>query len=103
VGNTGGLFERLYHVLSGCQEKVKQRKMVELEAQIHLLDRENASHPSMDKHKKNTTFFQLKWQNLFSVPSISKMEGGLSLPNVIFYYWAANLGAVTFLLAWYGL
>uniref|UniRef100_A0A673WU00 Reverse transcriptase domain-containing protein n=1 Tax=Salmo trutta TaxID=8032 RepID=A0A673WU00_SALTR len=28
----------------------------------------------------------------------SKLEGGLSLPNFIFYYWAANLRAVTFLL-----
>lgn len=26
------------------------------------------------------------------------MEGGFSLQNVIFYYWAANLHAVTFLL-----
>ena len=38
-----------------ARSRQNRGKLEELEGQIHLLDRENASHPSMEKHKKITS------------------------------------------------
>ena len=57
------LCETLKVYLRGCiisfqttRSRQNRGKLVELEGQIHLLDRENASHLSMEKHNKNYLF-----------------------------------------------